>query len=342
MNRRALSPQRRRARTMAHYLTRFALRAQAVSSFIHHFTQASPLFLLVLLGFALARWSQWPVAASDAISRFAYAVAMPAMLFRMMSDMSHLPPVDLRLLLAYFGGCLIVFIIGRIVGATLFRLDGVAQSVFALGGVFSNNVMLGIAIAKVTLGDAALPAVSLVIVFNALVLWTLVTVSVEWARHGEFSVHGMGKTARGVLTNPIVASILAGTAWGFVAPPLPAFIDAPLAMLGQSALPLSLVALGMGLAAYRIREAMGQSVAMSAIKLVLQPLVVWLLARALGLPPLETTVVTLLASLAIGINVYIMAQQFRTLQGPVAAALVLTTLLSAFTAPLVLALLVSP
>jgi len=309
-----------------------------VSGFLHHFSLASPLFLLVLLGYALARSGRWPEAVGEALGRFAYAVAMPAMLFRMMSDFSRMPAVDVRLLLAFFGGCLIVFVIGRLVAHSLFRLDGVAQSVFALGGVFSNNVMLGVAIAKTTLGEAALPSVSLVIVFNALILWTLVTVSVEWARHGEFSVHGFGKTARGVLTNPIVASILAGTLWGFAETPLPTFLDVPLAMLGQGAVPFSLVALGMGLAAYRIREGLSQSVAICTIKLGVQPLVVWLLARALGLPPLETQVVTLLASLAMGINVYMMAQQFRSLQGPVAAGMVLSTLLSSITTPLVLAL----
>ena len=309
-----------------------------MASFLHHFALASPLFLLVLLGYALARSGRWPLSVSDGLSHFAYAVAMPAMLFRMMGDFSKLPPVDGRLLLAFFGGCLIVFVVGRVVAATLFRLDGVAQSVFALGGVFSNNVMLGVAIARTTLGDAALPTVSLVIVFNALILWTLVTLSVEWARHGELSLHGFGKTARGVMTNPIVASILAGTLWGFAALPLPGFVDAPLAMLGHAAVPLSLVALGMGLAEYRIRDGLAQSAAICAIKLAVQPLVVWLLARALGLPPLETQVVTLLASLAMGVNVYMMSQQFRTMQGPVAAGLVLTTVLSAFTAPLVLTL----
>ncbi|MBU0751109.1 MAG: AEC family transporter [Gammaproteobacteria bacterium] len=309
-----------------------------MSSFLHHFSLASPLFVLVLIGYGVARSGRWPLSASDALARFAYTVAMPAMLFRMMSDFSKMPPVDFRLLLAFFGGCLIVFIIGRAVAASVFRLDGTAQSVFALGGVFSNNVMLGVAIAKTTLGDAALPAVSMVIVFNALILWTLVTLSVEWARHGELSLRGFGKTARGVLTNPIVASILAGTAWGFVGVPLPLFADAPLAMLGQAAVPLSLVALGMSLAEYRIRDGLTQSLAISAIKLAVQPLVVWLLARALGLPPLETQAVTLLASLAMGVNVYMMSQQFRTMQGPVAAGLVITTLLSAFTTPLVLTL----
>lgn len=309
-----------------------------MTGFFHRFTLASPLFLLVLLGYALARSGRWPEAVGEALGRFAYAVAMPAMLFRMMSDFSQLPPVDVRLLLAFFGGCLIVFVIGRLVARGLFRLDGVAQSVFALGGVFSNNVMLGIAIAKTTLGDAALPAVSLVIVFNALILWTLVTVSVEWARHGEFSVRGFGKTARGVLTNLIVASILAGTLWGFAGIPLPAFVDVPLEMLGHGAVPLSLFALGMGLAEYKIRDGLNQSFAICAIKLGVQPLVVWLLARALGLPPLETQAVTLLASLAMGINVYMMAQQFRSMQGPVAAGLVLSVLLSSVTTPLVLTL----
>lgn len=305
-----------------------------MTDFLHHFALASPLFLLVLLGYLLARSGSWPEVVGTALGRFAYAVAMPAMLFRMMSDFSQLPPVDARLLLAFFGGCLIVFVIGRLVAYSLFRLDGVGQSVFALGGVFSNNVMLGIAIAKTTLGPAALPSVSLVIVFNALILWTLVTVSVEWARHGEFSVRGFGKTARGVLTNPIVASILSGTVWGFAGIPLPTFIDQPLAMLGHGAVPFSLVALGMGLATYRIREGLGQSAAICAIKLGVQPLVVWLLAKALGLPPLETQAVTLLASLAIGINVYMMAQQFGRLEGPVATGMVLSTLLSAATAPL--------
>jgi malonate transporter and related proteins len=309
-----------------------------VTGFLHHFTLASPLFMLVLAGYALSRLGRWPAAVSEALGRFAYAVALPAMLFRMMSDFSRLPPVDVRLLLAFFGGCLIVFVIGRMVAHGLFRLDGVAQSVFALGGVFSNNVMLGVGIAKTTLGDDALPSVSLVIVFNALILWTLVTVSVEWARHGEFSLHGFGKTTRGVLTNPIVASILTGTLWGFAGIPLPVFIDQPLAMLGQAAVPLSLFALGMGLAEYRIRDGLAQSVAICAIKLGVQPLVVWLLARALGLPTLETQVVTMLASLAMGINVYMMSQQFRSLQGPVAAGLVLSTLLSSVTTPLVLTL----
>jgi predicted permease len=137
-----------------------------------------PLFLLVLLGFVLSR-AGWPRTASDALTRFVFSIAVPTLLFRPMSDFGRLPRVDARLLIAFFGGCLVVYGAGRLVGASPFRMDGVTQSVFAMGGIFSNTVLLGIPLAKVTLGDASLPAISLVVVFNSLTLWTLVSISIE-------------------------------------------------------------------------------------------------------------------------------------------------------------------
>lgn len=310
-----------------------------MSIFLHHLALVSPLFILIALGFSMMRWGHWPRPISDALTRFVFAVALPAMLFCLMSDFSRLPPVDARLLIAFFGSCLIVFVIGRLVAWRLLRLDNVAQSVFALGGVFSNNVLLGIPLARATLGEAALPSVALVVVFNSLILWTLVTVSVEWARHGSFSLAGFAKTAKAVATNPIVASIVSGTLFGLAGLGVPTLIDAPLAMLGSAAAPLSLVALGMGLAEYGIRAGWQQSTAICGLKLLVQPLMVWLLALALGLPKLETQVVVLLAALPVGANVYLMSRQFKSLEGPVAASLVISTVLAAATAPLVLTLL---
>ena len=167
-----------------------------MSAFLHQLSLAAPFFGLVFVGYALMRFSGWPAAMSDNLSRFVFSVAMPAMLFRMMSDLSRLPPVDARLLAAFFGSCLIVFVLGRLLAWKCFGLDGAGQSLFGLGGVFSNNVLLGIPLAKVALGEAALPSVALVLVFNSLTLWTLVTVSVEWARHGSFTAHGFVKTLK--------------------------------------------------------------------------------------------------------------------------------------------------
>ncbi|HET9763600.1 MAG TPA: AEC family transporter, partial [Casimicrobiaceae bacterium] len=180
--------------------------------------------------------------------------------------------------------------------------------------------------------------ISLVLVFNSLLLWTLATVSVEWARHRALSWSGYLQAAKAVLTNPVVASILIGTAWGLVALPLPGFVDQTLALVSEAAVPLSLIALGMGLAEYGIQKGWRVSCAMTLLKLGVQPLAVWLLARALALPPLETNAIVLLAALPVGVNVHLMSRQFDTLGGPVASSLVISTALAAVTTPLTLAL----
>jgi hypothetical protein len=298
----------------------------------------APLFLLVLVGYALTAWGRWPTEAGDWLTRFVFSVAVPTLLFRLMSDFSRLPAVDWRLLLAYFGGCIVVFVVGRLIAFGLFRIDGAAQSVFALGGIFANNVLLGLPLAKVTLGEAAVPTVSLVLLFNAMLLWTLVTISVEWARNRELSASAIGGTAIAVVTNPVVGGILAGTAFGFSGFALPGFVDQTVSLVSQAAVPMSLIALGMGLGQYGIRDGWRQSVAITAIKLIVQPLVVYLLAKAIGLPPLETRVVTLMAAMPVGANVYLMSRQFDTLGGPVASSLVLSTAIAAATVPVVLAL----
>ena len=297
----------------------------------------APLFFLVLVGYALTRWGRWPRPAADALTRFVFYVAVPALLFRLMSDFSKLPPVDARLLVAYFGGCLGLFALARLIAARVFHLDGVAQSVFALGTIFSNNVLLGLPLARVTLGEHSLPSISLVLVFNALTLWTLATVSVEWSRNRALSWSGYFSAAKAVLFNPIVASILLGTIWGFFGPRLPDFIDRTLALVSDAAMPMSLIVLGMGLAQYGIREGWEIAGTMTLLKLAGQPLAVWLIARMLSLPAVETQAVVLLAALPVGANVYLMSRQFDTLSGPVASSLVMSTALSALTTPLLLA-----
>ena len=253
--------------------------------------------------------------------------------------MSKLPPPDWRLLIAFFGSCLLVFLLGRALGRLLFRMDGVSQSILGLGGVFSNVVMLGIPLSKLTLGDEALPSVSLLVVFNAFLLWTLVTISVEWSRNSAPTWAAVGKTARDVILNPLVGSIMCGTAFSFTGIQLHTVVDQTLNLVAQAAAPLALIALGMGLAFYSLREGWRESALLCVVKLVVQPCVVFLLARLLDLPPLQTQVVVVIAALPVGANVYMMSRHFQTLEGPIASSLVLSTAVSALTVPFTLALL---
>ncbi|NML27165.1 AEC family transporter [Zoogloea dura] len=309
-----------------------------MNAFLHQLALGAPLFALILTGYLLMRVGRWPTAMSQHLTRFVFSVGLPAMLFRMMSDLSHLPPVDSRLLIAFFGACLGIFALGRLLSSRLFGLDGIGQTVFGIGCIFSNNVMLGLPLAKAYLGDQAIPSVALVLVFNALILWTLISVSVEWYRHGHLSLKGLRDTLKGVLRNPIILSILAGTAFGLSGAALPEVIDSPLHMLGQTGMPLALVALGMSLAEYDLRDQWRVSAIIAVLKLVILPLAILGLARLIGLPRMETMVIVLLGSIGLGANVFLMARQFKAVEGGIAGALIVSTVCSAVTTPLLLAI----
>ena len=303
-----------------------------------HFVRLStPLYALVGVGYLVASLPWWRRDWSKRASSAVFSFALPAMLFQMMSHQAALPAVDARVLIAYFGSCLIVFFIGRAVAHAFFKMDGVSQSVFGLGGIFSNIVLVGLPIAKIALGDEAVPVVALLLVFNALILWTLVSVSVEWSLHGSFTPRGIAKTALSVLRNPIVLAIVSGALFGRLGFALPWFADTALGTLGSIAAPAALLALGLELAGFPIRQAWTSSLALCAIKLVVQPMVVWSLAIALKLSPIEVRAVVLVASMAVGVNVYLMALRFQVLQGTIASSIVLSNVLAALTTPLLLA-----
>ena len=303
-----------------------------------HFVRLStPLYGLVAAGYLIASLPWWQRGWSSRASSAVFSVALPAMLFQMMSHQASLPAVDGRVLVAYFGSCLLVFFVGRAAAFWLFRMDGVSQSVFGLGGIFSNIVLTGLPIAKIALGDSAVPVVALLLVFNALTLWMLVTVSAEWSLHGSFTARGIAKTVVSVLRNPIVLAIVGGTAFGRLGLSLPQFADTALGTLGTIAAPAALLALGLELAGFPIRRAWTSSLTLCALKLLVQPLVVWSLAILLKLSPGELRAVVLVASMSVGVNVYLMALQFQTLQGTIASSIVLSNVLAAFTTPLLLA-----
>ena len=52
------------------------------------------------------------------------------------------------------------------------------------------------------------------------------------------------------------------------------------------------------------------------------------------LPLLESKVVVLLGSMAVGVNVYLMSQKFNVITGPAAASMLFSTVFAAVTTPI--------
>lgn len=294
--------------------------------------------MLILLGFLAVKLGRWQKTVTDSLTKFTFYIAFPIMLFQIMSHFSEHSQIDIKLLFVFFGGSFIVFAIGCLIASKLLKLNGSESTMFAMGSIYTNTVFVGIPIIKMLLGDSAIPIVAIIVIFNALILWTLATVSIEFVQMGKFSTKGIVKAFKNVSKNPIIIGIFTGILVNFIGLPLPNFIDKSTKMVSEMTAPLSLIVLGMGLAEYKIRDKLLITTAICTLKLTVLPIVTYIVGKLIGLPTLELQVVVLLSSVSIAINCYMMARQFEVLQGPIASSLLISTTLSSITTPLILSI----
>ncbi len=216
--------------------------------------------------------------------------------------------MDLRVLIAFFGSCIVVFILGRQMGRRLFAQDSTAQVITGMGGIFGNNVQLGIPIVALALGQNAMPTISVLIIFNVLLLWTTATACVEFGRTGGNIDWAKFVTAmKGIFKNPIVLGILIGSAWGLTGLHLPAVAEKTLEHVTAATTPMALLVVGMGLAQHSFTAALPKGCAISVMKLLVQPLLVYALCRLIGLMSVEFEAEEAMASNAIFVSTLISA-----------------------------------
>ncbi|OCG10516.1 hypothetical protein B5800_08790 [Gilliamella apicola] len=302
------------------------------------FLSTLPLFILILLGFLAVKLGRWQKTVTDSLTKFTFYIAFPIMLFQIMSHFSEQSEIDIKLLLVFFGGSFIVFATGCLIASKVFKLNGSQSTLFAMGGIYTNTVFVGIPIIKMLLGDQAIPIVAIIVIFNALILWTLATVSIEFVQMGKLSGRSFIKALKNVSKNPIIIGIFTGIVVNYIGLPIPNFINQSTKMVSDMTAPLSLIVLGMGLAEYKIRDQFLITGSICILKLAILPIITYIVGKLLGLPTLELQVVVLLSSVSIAINCYMMARQFEVLQGPIASSLLISTALSSVTTPLILSI----
>lgn len=307
--------------------------------FLYHLQLCLPLFLLVILGWGLIVGKLFDQSVTRVLSGFTFRFLMPALLFSLMSKLSEMPPVDWRVLIAFFGSCVIIYCLGRTAGR-FFGLDNTGKTIFGMAAIFGNNVQLGVPILKVSLGDEAMPTISLLIIFSVLLLWTTAISSVELGKaEGKLDWKRIGRPMLKVFKNPVVLAIILGSAWGLTGWKLPDFVELTLGYVSSATTPIALIVVGMGLAQHRFTSALPRGLTISTLKIVIHPIIVFCLAKLIGLDEITTNACVLTASLPVAINVYLMASEFRSEEGSASNAIFVSTMLSALLIPLTLTLL---
>ena len=171
----------------------------------------APFFSLVLLGFAAAKLRMLDAAAVIGLVVFVFHFAIPAMLFSNLARAELPADIEWSFLLSYYGGTLVVYVLGMGVARYSFRRPLAIQATCGMAAGFSNTVLLGIPLLLTVLGPEAALAIFLLVLLHSPTLMTLSMVLIGLGRGREVSV---GAQLRVVLAelirNPIIVALVAG------------------------------------------------------------------------------------------------------------------------------------
>src|SRR5690606_2539248 len=283
----------------------------------------------MLAGWLTERWRYLPEDAARTIALFSFNVAMPAFLFRAMQQIGELPAGPWKFAVAYFGGAAIVWTAATLITRFLLRRSSADGAAISMGSCFGNTVMLGVPLALSAFGPEAAAPVGILVSLDALVLWIIATVHIEWANRRKRTVPllaAIGGVVADLLRNAVVMGVVVGTLWRVAGLGVPDLADRFLAWRGQPAVPSGLFAMGLSQATYRITGQLPTSATIVTMKLVLMPIVVYTLAGPVfGLPPVWVAVATLAAAMPDGANAFLFAAKYDRAVGSVSAAIAVST-----------------
>ncbi|MFM9943388.1 MAG: AEC family transporter [Hyphomicrobiaceae bacterium] len=302
----------------------------------------APIFAVIALGFTCAKARYLVDGAVRGLVDYGYKVAMPAMLIRAMAQVGDVPVSPLRLLGAYGGSIIATWALATLATHLILRRPATDAPSIAMGACFGNGVMLGIPLILAAFGpDAATPIAFLVSIETAF-LWLLGMTHYELAARGPraMSLAGLGGIFVVVAKNPIVLAIVAGLGLRYGELQIPELPDRILALVGQSAIPVSLFGLGMALAAYDIRGQVSSIVLLCILKMLLYPALAFMLAtQVFDLPPVWTGALVLFSAMPVGNNAFLFAARYDKAVGSVSAAVAISTPLAVLTVTVVIVLL---
>lgn len=295
----------------------------------------APVFAIVALGFAAARWRFVDEAGFRGLNGFTFSLAAPALLFAG-GTAGHVGGGPAAF--AFFASSVLLFGAALWLGVRRLALPLGEGGLFALNATFGNTVMMGIPLVAAAYGQAGLTILVAILALHSMVLLGLATVVAEIGLHRHAPWRRVLRaTLGGVARNPVVMAVLAALVWSTLGLPVPGVLRRTLELLGAASPPVALFCLGGSLAAFRMGGALAEVAWGGALKLAALPALVWTACRLMGLSDLETAVAVTTAALPTGANAFLLARRYATGAERSGATVLASTLVSVFTLAAVLA-----
>ncbi|MGE0629046.1 MAG: AEC family transporter [Hyphomicrobiaceae bacterium] len=307
-------------------------------------TAVVPIFGLIALGFAAARWQWLSATAGKGISEFTFLIALPALLFRTMvtSDLGQTQPT--MLLGSYFTTVGVIWGVATLAALWLQR-PKLEQPAFAMTASYGNLVLLGIPIVVSVFGHDAAPIAAVIVSVHVAALWLaaclhLALVSLS-GRQGPLQI--LRAVVIEFARNPIVVAIVVGGLWRLTGLGLHDTLERGIWMLAQASVPCALVAVGFSLSGFRIVGEMRALGTSAVLKNICMPMVAAVVTTQLfGMTGLGAIIVTVFSAMPTGTATFLFASRTGAGIETTSASVALSTAISMISIPIVLLLIGGP
>ena len=285
------------------------------------FQIVAPVFILAAIGFSWVKigWSY----EIEFVTRLAMTLSVPALIFvaLMKANISAdtLSNLFLSSLIAYLFLALIFWITGKI-----FKLN---MATYWAPLIFGNTGNLGLPLAMFAFGEVGLGYAVVVFAVMAIGSFSI----------GVWMVSGGGSINK-VFKEPMVWATLLGALFLIQGWQTPKWATNTLELLGQMAIPLMLITLGVALARLKI-NLISRAIILSILKLCVSVCVAWIIGIYFELNDIAFAVLVMQIATPVAVTSYLLAQKYGADANEVAGLVIASTALSVFALPVLLGIL---
>ena len=301
---------------------------------------ALPVFALILAGWAAGRAGILGRASSDALNRFVYWFALPALLFGAMANTPIGDILRLDFLGAFLIGTFAVMLLSAALGAAIHRTSLAQATMQGMNAGFANTGYMGIPLFASAFGATGVAAASLATVaISSVVIGTIVLVlELAGERPGSARAH-LQRALVALAANPLVVAPVLGVLWSVADLPIPEPVARFVDLLSAAASPCALFAIGLFLAGQTLRANLSEVGWITVMKLIWHPLIMWaLIVWVFPMDPFWEMSAILLAALPTGALTFVVAQRYGVYVERSSGVIFLSTIISMVTLSLLLAI----
>ena len=285
-----------------------------------------PVFLVIGSGYGATRAGYFSAVHIDGLLRFTQQFAIPCLLFFAIANLDLSVGFDPNLMLSFYGGATVSFILGIFGARFLFNRDREDSIVIGFCCLFSNSVLLGLPITERAYGADNLAGNYAIIAFHAPFCYGLGITVMEITRNtGKSAWAFTTSILSAMFKNSLILGIVLGFLVNILGLTVPQVIGDALSMISRAALPGALFALGGILVQHRPEGDLRLIAMVCILSLVVHPALSWGFGTSLALPQDLFRSSVLTAAMAPGFNAYIFANMYGRGKRIAASSVLLAT-----------------